>query len=167
MSWTDPPDWTTETLSSADMNAYVRDNTNDLHRRTTAVSDVVATAETTSLSSYTNLTTPGPEVDVEVGATGAAVVILTARVEPEFNDGDALMSYKVSGATTVSTSDTRALRLPASNANAGQSIQASFMHLHTGLTPGVNTFTAWYKTDTGGADATFSNREITVIPLGA
>lgn len=162
MSWTDPPDWTTETLSSADMNAYVRDNSNDLHRRTTPQTATVATSESVTISSYTDLTTPGPAVSAEIGASGMALVILTARVEVTFNDADALMSYSVSGATTVSSNDTRALRIPAATGG-----QWSLSFLHEGLTAGTNTFTAKYKSETGSLTSTFRNRQITVLPLGS
>jgi len=79
-------------------------------------------------------------------------VILTASLNTGY------MSVAVSGSTTISASDTRALVR-----TSGSAIQASAMYVVTGLIAGSNTFTLQYKSN--GGTATFSNRNIIVMPL--
>ena len=45
-----------------------------------AKSAIVATSETTTSSSFTDLATPGPAVTVTIGASGMALVVVTAAL---------------------------------------------------------------------------------------
>ena len=69
------------------------------------------------------------------------------------------MSYAVSGATTSVADDNRSIQL---QSTGGQHAGAAI--LHTGLTPGTNTFQAKYRISSSGT-ATFSVRRICVIPM--
>ncbi len=94
---------------------------------------------------------------VTTGTT--ALVIVTAQVDNSNNGQSSFASYAISGATTSAATDQRAVT------NEGQSItQASTTTVETGLTAGSNTFTLQYRRTNN--TATFSNRTITVIPLG-
>lgn len=130
----------------------------------TIVAAVVATAENTGSTSYTDLTTAGPAVTATIGASGAAIVTLTARVDPPSSNTIGYMGFAVSGATTVAASDNQALIREFGSSGGTGYIQASATFYVTGLTAGSNTFTAKYK-DTGGGNATFTNRNLIVQPL--
>lgn len=125
----------------------------DLDPATTSV----ATSQTTTSTSYTDLATAGPAATVTIGANGLALVIITGKL---FNSGvnDTFMGYAVSGANTVAATDTTAQVV---NSTPGQ--RNSTMSLLTGLTPGSTTFTAKYRVAAG--TGTFSDRNIIVIPL--
>ncbi len=119
----------------------------------------VATAETTTNTSYVNLATAGPSVTMQTGPR--AIVIVGARLDSSTTSDSVYMSYAVSGATTIAAADTSALEYAAFA--AGVNIQASYVDYVSNLTPGFNTFTAMYRT-TGGT-ATYRNRRLIVIPV--
>jgi hypothetical protein len=98
-------------------------------------------------------------VTVTIPASGKALVILTGQLFGSTGNSAAFMSVAVSGATTVAASDANSLRVAGNDA-----VRASATALITGLTPGSNTFTAKYK-QVGSGTATFSDRNIVVIPL--
>lgn len=122
-------------------------------------SDFIDTAQTRSNTSYGNLTTVGPEVDVTIGPGGRALVIITTELAVGTTGNGALMSYAVSGATTRSASDNWAVAFSPATTGAVMFSRAS---LQTGLTPGVNTFTAKYRSVTTSSSVTFQHREIIV-----
>jgi hypothetical protein len=112
----------------------------------------VATAQSTSSTTYTDLTTSGPAVTVTTG-TSALVTVGATVTGDEGN-----MSFAVSGASTVAADDTRAL-VSAINVSLSRQI------VLTGLTAGSNTFTAKYRSLSGVDTPTFANRDISVITL--
>jgi hypothetical protein len=120
---------------------------------------LVATAETTTSTSYTDLTTAGPSVTVTVPASGAVLVTITAQS----NNGNAgrlqSVAFVASGSNTLAASDTRALI--ASNPGSLQ-FQGSATFYVSGLAAGSTTFKLVYKTSQN--TATFANRSIIVTP---
>lgn len=122
-----------------------------------AAKGIVATSQTRNSTSYGDLATVGPSASVVIGPSGLALVILHAKLD---NSGanTSRMSFAVSGATTVAASDVESLAQQGSN-----TVEASGVFMVTGLTPGTNVFTAKYRVHAG--TGTFSNRQITVIPL--
>jgi len=122
-------------------------------------SATVAASETVGVMTYTDLSTPGPSVTVNI-TSGKALVTLTTRIA-NGSLGFAYMSFAVSGASTVAASDNTSIMLydPAGHFE----IRASATYVVTGLTNGSNTFTAKYR-ESGGA-STFADRSIIVIPL--
>lgn len=119
---------------------------------------IVAASETTSSTSYTDLTTAGPAVTLTTGTK--ALVIVTSASFNNTNAQGPLMGYAVSGATTIAATDTTASYVQ--RESAVQKTRYSCVSCIT-LTAGSNTFTAKYRTSTG--TATFSDREIFVINL--
>lgn len=121
----------------------------------------VATSQTTTSDSYTDLSTSGPAVTLTTGTK--ALVIVSGRMS---NGGGqsygAFMSYAVSGASTISATDATAVRLQ-NTGDSGQRQRASAASIVT-LTAGSNVFTAKYKSEFGGT-STFLDREICVINL--
>jgi hypothetical protein len=111
---------------------------------------------TTTSATYGAGTGTNVAVTATTGTT--AMVIVTGAVAPA-NNQSAFMSFAVSGATTQAATDARAVA--ETNISSGQ---ASTVTVVTGLTAGSNTFTANYRSTTG--TATFTNRTISVIPLG-
>jgi hypothetical protein len=129
--------------------------------------DTVVDNEATSSTSYTNLTTVGPTVpDVEVSSTGRALVMLYARLSGQkggSNISTPHMSYEISGATSTSPSDLRALQVPSETDGAVHAVTAVF--LHSTLNEGLNTFQAKYKMGGGQTEARFTQRTLIVIPF--
>lgn len=167
-----------EIWTAAQFNTYVRDNLNASETATvsaagqylvstaantlaarTPTSAVVATSETTASTSYANLATTGPTVTV---TTGTSVLLhIAANMSNNTADAFSVMGFEVSGASTLAAADETAVY----NDGVGTTDPMRFgvwQHV-TGLTSGSNTFTAKYKVQTG--TATFSSRELVVIPL--
>lgn len=143
----------------------INDNFTELYSAAGLGTDsaVVSTAQTTTTTSYTDLSTSGPAVTVTTG-TRALVIFgcgITKTIASLGNSG--YMSFAVSGATTSAASDTNScwISYPLSTANFQFRIQRAM--LVTGLTAGSNTFTAKYRVD--GSTFEFRNRDIAVIPL--
>ena len=125
-------------------------------------SATVATSQTTTSGSYTDLATSGPAVTVTTGTKALVIVSCKINVGQE---GTAFMSYAVSGATTVAGSDAVALQKQNDTTTSVEDfIRASSASLVT-LTAGSNTFTAKYRSGSGAKTATFASREIFVINL--
>ena len=123
---------------------------------------VIGTQETTTSGTYVNLATAGPAVTLE---TATRALVTVGALSANAGSGGEQASYMapaVGGATTRAANDDQALRTTQS-ANAG-TVQLSFQTLMTGLTPGVNTFTAQYKT-TSGSTGSFARRNLTVVAL--
>jgi hypothetical protein len=123
----------------------------------TSASATVAASESTTSTSYTDLTTAGPAVTITTGTK--ALVIVGARVQ--VNSGaSSYASYAVSGATTIAAIDDVAVE--AGTITTGMS-RASRL---TTLTAGSNTFTMKYRTSPTRT-GTYEFREIIVIDLGS
>lgn len=129
---------------------------------TSEQSAFVAANQTTGSTSYVDLATVGPSVSVQTN-TKALVEIGGVLYSSALNDG-ALMTFAVSGATTVSsaTNDGNGVRLQMVSAGANvPQVSCYGKFLLTGLTAGVNTFKCQYAAFSGGT-AGFVSRSITV-----
>lgn len=126
----------------------------------TAESATVATFETTTSASYTDLASVGPSVTVDVGESGAVLVILTAYLANSIVDGAAYMGFSIAGAAVVA-----ARVLNHISHTAGQPAQMSAIYKVTGITPGSRTFVAKYRRDSAGGTMTAGNRNLIVIPV--
>jgi hypothetical protein len=117
--------------------------------------------ESTSSISYADLATTTDQVTVNIGASGLALVNISATCL-NFNAGSAAVaSFAVSGASTVAADDSRHIFLQSATASNSAAIGASF--LMTGLTAGATTFKMKYRVD--GGTGSFYRRTISVIPL--
>lgn len=126
-----------------------------------AAQAIVATSETSTSTTYTDLATAGPAVTVTIGATGRALVIVSAQLSNVTATGFAGMGYAGSGANTIAAADTKALVVYSSG--AGQYVAASAAYVEIGLTAGSTTFTAKYRQ--GGGTVTAVNRRIFILPF--
>lgn len=127
----------------------------------TSDSASVATLQSTTSTSYTDLTTAGPAVTVTTGTK--ALVIITALQYNDLAGAYSRSSYAVSGATTTAASDTVCIANRQPAASADLAIRVSSASLAT-LTAGSNTFTMKYKAST--SNALFADRSIFVMNLG-
>ena len=180
MAWTTPRTWTsTEVVTASIMNTHVRDNFNETAPAKSSAGagynivangtnsmaarlvdqDSVTTSETTTSTSFTDLTTSGPSVTVTTGAK--ALILMTAQVSNSSAGSSCYVDYAVSGATTRSANNTSALRYESGSAN--DVLKVTHAHLNVGLSVGSNTFKLEYRVD--GGTGTFANRFITVVPF--
>jgi hypothetical protein len=120
----------------------------------------VSTQETTTSTSYTDLTTTTDQVTVTIGSSGMALVTICADLINSVSSGVTKAGYALSGANTVAAADTSALY---AQGYVG-SLTVSTTFLNTGLTAGATTFKMKYKA-LSGTTAYASNRRITVVPL--
>lgn len=128
---------------------------------TATLTAYVAANESTTSSSYTDLTTTTDAVITTIGPRGVALVLLSCNMYTTSWDG--YMSFAMSGANTQSADDQYAYSVYAAGTEPNQ-IQAGMPLILTGLTPGVTTFKAKYRSPHSTSIA-FSNRRISVIPL--
>lgn len=165
-------------ISAANWNTHIRDNlleteaakaslvnrhfvatgTNAIVQRTITNGWVTGFQSTTS-TSYTDLSTPGPSVSSTTGTE--AIVWFSAEVESSTVNAIQKFSVAVTGATTVAASDDWAVTLDGTD-ELSPSRRMS-MHRFTGLTAGVNVFTMKYAA--GSNTATFGSRELIVMPF--
>ncbi|MFJ8049795.1 hypothetical protein [Streptomyces luteogriseus] len=177
MAWSAPMTAVASSVfTAAQFNTFLRDNlnetapakastsgayftvsgTNEITERVPETESVLI-AETTTSTSYTDLTTLGPTVTVETGPF--ALVLVHGSVE-NTGAGSSRMAYEVSGASSIAPADNRGI---GTFGVAGAGVVASGVALHQDLTPGTNTFTAKYRVASG--TGTFQSRRIVVFPL--
>lgn len=129
----------------------------------TASGNVINTIQTTTSATYVDLATAGPSATVTIGASGTAIVMLTAQAMTASSGVEAYMGFAVSGATTVAASDTQAL--VSATRNTGDTPKSAATFWVTGLNAGSTTFTSKYRSGTSGTLASFDYRNIIVIPV--
>lgn len=159
MTWAVPHTWVTgEMEDAARFNQDVRDNLNALVPQYATV----ATTETTTSLAYTDLATAGPSVTANT--LTQAIVILSSRIQNGTAGSFAFASYEVSSATTIAASDNWAYDMRTSDVSNPFN-RGTKVHQRTDLTAGSNVFTMKFRAFPSGT-ATFSDRELFVIPVG-
>ena len=156
MAWTNPAlhiFTTGEVVTASTMNTYIEANLAFLGG---TLGSAVLTAETTSSTTYTDLTTVGPSVTVTTQTT--AVVVVAAAHTATSVAFVGTMSYAVSGSSSIAASDATALFIAPPTSSLPTA--ASMVSFISGLTPGSNIFTAKYRTN---GTSTFQDRSIIVI----
>lgn len=135
------------------------------------VAQSIATKESTTSSTYTDLSTFGPSATIIVPATGRAIAHFSAEVgwadgTTDSADGG-FMSIALSGANTVAAvDDFRAgafNQFGGTNFNDGE-YEVGRSYAFTGLTPGSTTFTMKYRSAGSGKSVDFGRRTIVVEP---
>lgn len=116
--------------------------------------------ESTTSTSYVDLTTTTDQVTANIGSSGNALVVMSTYVGNDAAGAWSYISYALSGANTRAAADSR--RLSHNAGNYGQS-HLSAIFPETGLTPGLTTFKMKYKV--GSNSGNFKYRRIAVIPL--
>ena len=121
----------------------------------------VATQQTTTSTSYTDLATSGPAVTITTG-TKALVIISAGEMRNQNASGECDMSFAVSGATTTAAADATSVGITSAASNETFRPTGAFI---VTVTAGSNTFTAKYRV--GGGTGVFANRRISVIDMGS
>lgn len=165
-------------FTAAQFNQFIRDNlsetapakatvpgsyfavsdTNQITQRTPAQS-IVNVSESTTSTSFVDLTTLGPQVTVVTGTT--ALIIVTAEITNNTASQAGRIGITISGATTETPDGSWVLRQETNGTSEFNRCSAS--RLHTTLTPGTNTFRMTYAA-TGGT-ASFNFRNLAVLPF--
>lgn len=153
MAWTAAPTYTVGQLLTAALMNNVSGDLTDLDSRTSPSGAAVATSETTTSATFVDLATVGPAVTMTTGTA----VLLSLYAAISDTAGTAIMSYAVSGATTLPAADAQSLTQPFTTA-----MQFGALFSVTGLTAGSNTFTSKYRVS--GGTGTFVRRAIIVWP---
>jgi hypothetical protein len=117
----------------------------------------VTTSESTTSTTYADLTTPGPSVTVTIGASGLAMVMVSATMSGSATGTTPIMSWRAGAGTPLDVDSAIQTGVIAEIARLSRTTLA------TGLTPGSVTFDAKYRVASG--TGTFSNRRLIVIPL--
>jgi hypothetical protein len=175
MAWTAPMTAIPNTVfTAAQFNTHVRDNlnetapakavtptgyfvvsgTNQITERVPQFAEIL-TEETTTSTTYTDLTTFGPSVTTNTGST--AIVVVSGSLMNTNVGAFSLISPEVSGASSIPATNTRSLNFALTTFS-----QASWVHAFTDLVPGSNTFTLKYSVTAG--TGSFRRRRITVLP---
>jgi hypothetical protein len=178
MAWSAPMTFVANTaLTAAQLNQYLRDNmletapakatTAGYHFVTTGPNSIaeraiegdwIATAETTTETSYTDLNTLGPSVTCVTGTK--AIYIMSARMSHSAG-GSLRASIEISGASSIEAGDARELTVHIGHNHQNK---VGTTYFETGLTPGTNTFTMKYRVQDEGT-GTFAERHLIVIAL--
>lgn len=119
----------------------------------------VTTLESTSSTTYTDLTTAGPAVTMTPPASGKVKVHLYANLYHTGGSDTAYMAVALSGGNTAAAANAQAI----SNAGTLPRRQGATF-LFTGLAAASTTFTAKYRAGVG-ASAQFQDRQIIVEPV--
>ncbi|HEY5986437.1 MAG TPA: hypothetical protein VIV12_08685 [Streptosporangiaceae bacterium] len=117
---------------------------------------IITTSQTTTSTSFTDLTTVGPELTVTTATR--ALVVVTAQCSNDTSTNSCRMSWAASGATTLAANDNRCLML----SGTGDTIAGSFVTMYTSFTAGSNVITAKYRVS--GGTGTWLNRRLLVLP---
>jgi hypothetical protein len=120
------------------------------------ISDKILTQQTTTSTTYVNLTTTGATV---TATTGTKALIHHGCQLFNSSSGSCWASYAISSATTVSASDEWAITCEASATN---SFRYGYSELHT-VTAGSNVFTQKYRV--GSSTGTFDDRHLICMAL--
>lgn len=118
----------------------------------------ILTNETTTSTTYADLTTLGPQVTLTTGTS--ALVAISADFSCNTVGASSLISYNMPAPTSTAPDDGRAIACRAAAINTG--IHASFVMLET-LGGGSQNFKMLYRT--GAGTSAFQSRQISVIPL--
>ncbi len=162
-------------LTAAQLNQQIRDNMNESPVASASLTgqywcatgttagalrrvdqDSITSSNNYTSTSYGDTTAAGPTVSATTGAR--ALVGLAAAINNSVSGQDTFMSFEVSGATSVSPSDTRAISVTSTSVAR---IGATFFL--TSLTAGSNTFQCKYKVS--GNTGTYAGRSIYVVPF--
>lgn len=136
----------------------------------TRVSQRIYTATKASAGNVTSLSfvdmpgDAGPEVTATIGASGRALVFLTAGMSVE-EGGTAMMGFDVPGGPEPLPDVFDRLSITGVSGVGNAAAFMTKLREVSGLTPGENTFVAKYSSGSSTATASFIGRNITVYAL--
>lgn len=118
----------------------------------------VATLQTTTSSSYADLTTAGPQATV-VSAGTRALLIWSAQTWNSNSTFGTTMAVAITGATTRAAQDVEALKVTIGS--SGEAFQVA-QFAYVPIAAGSNTYTCKYKAP-GGGTGNWANRRLFVF----
>lgn len=184
MAWTTPMTFIDGApLTAAQLNTHLRDNfletvpaksTNNggagggyfavagpysLAERGIAYSEVnTGSSQSTTSTTYTDLSTVGPTVSVLTGKV--AIVFYNVEFWNSARKGECAMGIEISGKTIKEAKDDTGIVMAT---DGGAAIQAAGCKVFDDLEPGMNIFTMKYRA--GSETANFNRRRLLVMPL--
>ncbi len=180
MAWTSPMTFTPNSvLTAAQLNTHLRDNFLELEvakasqagalftgerpnkiEQRSPKSSFIPNTQSISKADYGNLSNVGPQVTINTGKN--AMVFIAAAIGSAVTQLSA-MSYQITGATKSDPSDSKAICIDGIHASKDQ--RWCQMIVEDNLNPGLNTFTAKYKSGQDTITSTFHDRLIAVWPF--
>jgi hypothetical protein len=146
-------------IASTPGSLFVTDSSNSVVERIPVTANI-ATQEAVTATSFSDAPTPGPSVTAVTGQH--AIIVISAEMgNVSSASAGCLAGVLISGATSEVPSFNNELRQESNGTAEFQ--RCSTFRLHTGLTPGSNTFKMQYMTLAGTMNIAY--REITVLPL--
>lgn len=123
-------------------------------------SDAILTSESTSSTTYTNLATLGPQVSLQAGTR--AMVFINCEIRNNTANAVSRVSVEVNSSGDIQGPDD-SISIAQGGVTANNPLRAGISLMFEALNSGNNVFTMKYRAVAG--TATFSNRELIVIPL--
>lgn len=143
MAWTTPKTWSSEPLTSNDLNTYNRDNQNHLYNRVDNIGQVTLTSDvTTTSTSFVDVT--GLEVTLTI-EHDTVIVGFAGTVQNDGN-GDKGPYFEVTVDGTAHFGSDGVVITENPTGLNGQYMNGSFVAVITGLTAGSRTFKLQWKT---------------------
>lgn len=127
----------------------------------TPVGDLETSLRTVLATSYQTGTAPA---SVTATTGSSAYVILGGGVRVSTDPGSGYLSFRVTGASTISGDDSRAISL-GNTGTAQVTHKSSKVFFLTGLTPGENTFTTVHRKTNMASDVITESRRLSILPL--
>jgi hypothetical protein len=140
-------------LASADSQWFVSTGANAVVARRPDFGNTVSTSQTTTSTSFVDLTTVGPTLTATTGVRG--LILWGCQLT---NSGAAAFSYMSFTGANFTASATAAVQSTGTAA-----IQACYSLFLNGMTAGSNTFTAKYAVTSG--TGTFQDRRLQLLPF--
>lgn len=134
-------------IYASDINSIFQEDSNN-----------VDTLESTASTAFTNLATVGPTVTLTLIGTSVTVTV-SVYMNNSAGGNNGYMGCAVSGASTVAASDSKSASNVGTNA-----VTASNTFEFTGLTPGINVFTAKYRVSAGTGNFVYRWLTVTARP---
>lgn len=129
----------------------------------TSATNYTGSSQTTTSTSFTDLTTV-QSVTLTTGTKALVIMKTSGYMTTPAASSRMMISYAVSGATTIAASNIEAGLFPLLPSSSEQVTQTS-VHFVNSLTAGSNTFTM--KFAVGSGTVTFLQRQLTVINMGS
>lgn len=150
MAWTTPKTWSSEPLTSLDLNTHVRDNQNHLKDRLDASASRVisgATLLTTTANSFVDV--DATKLSLTLTTHGGDVLLgFTGTVRNRYNSTVTSLNVAVDGVDYIADDGLIGVKI-ASGGDTSRNKPVSFVMLITGLGAGSHSFKLRWKTSNG------------------
>ena len=155
MAWTNPKTWSSEPLTSLDLNTYVRDNQNHLKDRLdTGASKIVSGSARLTTRSTQFVDVDSEKLSLSLTTHGGDVLLgFTGTVQCSQTNTSAYFNVAVDGADHFADDGVLQHRINQQNSH-NRPKPLSFVLLISGLSAGSHTFKLRWKSSSGGNTVT-------------